>query len=67
MDGMPAPTANGLLTSSGTLPDESGTWAGLEVQLSPDVLEQGCRLAPGVRGKITWKWAWPVELTLRVP
>ena len=67
MDGLPDPTANGLLTSCAALPDESGAWAGLGLQVSPDVLKQGCRLAPGVRGCITWKWAWPVELTLRVP
>lgn len=67
MDGLPAPTANGLLTSCAALPDASGAWAGLEVQVSPDVVKQGCRLAPGMQGRITWKWAWPVELTVRVP
>lgn len=67
MDGLPDPTVNGLLTSCAALPDESGAWAGLGLQVSPDVLKQGCRLAPGVRGCITWKWAWPVELTLRAP
>lgn len=67
MDGLPDPTANGLLTSCAALPDGSGAWAGLGLQVSPDVMKQGCRLAPGVRGCITWKWAWPVELTLRVP
>ena len=67
MDGLPDPTANGLLTSCAALPDESGAWAGLGLQVSPDVLKQGCRLAPGVRGCITWKWAWPVELTVHLP
>ena len=67
MDGLPDPTANGLLTSCAALPDESGAWAGLGLQVSPDVLKQGCSLAPGVRGCITWKWAWPVELTVHLP
>lgn len=66
-DGLPAPTANGLLTSCAALPDESGAWAGLGLQASPDAVQSGLRLAPGVRGRITWKWAWTVELALRAP
>lgn len=66
-DGLPEPTANGPWSSCVTLPDESGAWAGLGLQVSPDVLKQGCRLAPGMQGRITWKWAWPVELTVHLP
>jgi len=66
-DGLPEPTANGPWSSCVTLPDESGAWAGLGLQVSPDAVKQGCRLAPGMQGRITWKWAWPVELTVHLP
>lgn len=47
-----------------TLLDGSGAWAGLQAQFSPDT--DVPRLVPGLRGRVTWKWAWPVELPVRV-